>query len=185
MKKRFLALMMACCLFLPGCVKWVDYYTSYNFQGLEEFYWFHSDNKDQEELIKNGDIEFAKLGDVYVCPFIKDVTHEECGLFFYVYSLKMPKTQSLKITNVVLKDGKDTVLFESSNEYDIVLEYTEDDIQVGYLNVVDFVRSDDWCYDGGALTLSFQASADLAESKDYSYDVVIDIQKEPEFLTIT
>ena len=179
--KHFLVFILVLALFLAGCVQMVDSTTTFSVEGFEDFYAL-STAADKSGYIHEGKIEFAKLGNLYVCPFIKEVNHEECALFFYVYSLEDGINETVTIQDVVLsaKNGE-VVVYSETEPCALKFKKEEGSIQLGNFPGKVFKVTNDWFGDGIILNLSFRAEVEGndASEKTFSYDIKIIRNKRP------
>lgn len=173
--KKVILLVFVLVFIIAGCGRMVDTFKTFSIHGLEEFYDFYATAATKELIIREGKIEFARVGDLYVCPYIKEINHDECALFFYVYSLEDSSAEMVKISDVVLSTGNDMVLInDNDHSLSISLSVADKNIQLG-LSSIKFEATDTWLFNGNTLHLSFQAVVDkeMHDGKAFSYDIDI------------
>ena len=173
-KVFFLILVFVCVLSIAGCGQMTDTFKTFSVQGLAQFYDFYATEDTKESLIREGQIEFARIGDLYVCPYIKEVNYDECGLFFYVYALEDGGIETVTVSDVVLSAGNDMVLINGNDDLLITLHPSEESIQLG-MSKIEFESTDTWLFNGNTLQLSFRAEIDNGDvdAKEFSYNIEI------------
>ena len=185
MKKIFL-LICSLVLSITGCSQNVYSFSTFSIQGFDDFYNFRTTDDVRETYIREGKIEFARVDNLYVCPFIKEINYDECGLFFYVYALDAGSAETITICNIVLSALEDNVcVYTSSNEQTITLEKNDGNILLGTMTGISFKKSDTWLLSGNTLNLSFQATVGTEEVVEtvFSYDIRIIRNKRAKMIT--
>ena len=167
--------LLVICLSLAACKINSPSYTTFVIEGFDAFFSFNSSDEYRKNCIIDGKIEFAKLSNIYVCPFIKEINHDECGLFFYIYSHGNKIAESVTINNIdlVIKNNGESIFCNNAG-YSVSLENTNDNLVSGTVRCV-FETSEEWLYHGCVLNLSFHAETDdnAKESKEFSYEITI------------
>ncbi len=184
MKKVFL-LILAFAFVLAGCSRMTDTFKTFSTQGLEDFFGFYATTDTKESLIREGKIEFARIGDFYVCPFIKEVNYDECALFFYVYALEDCNAETITVSNIVLStDDNIDIINKNDDGLAIALSATGENIQLG-VSSIKFKATDTWLFNGNTLHLSFKAMVDNANVDRMNFSYNIDIIGNKSVVTIT
>ena len=160
MKTNILIFIIISLIFtFAGCKTIANSYTSFSIEEFDEFFNI-TEISEKESYIKSGNMDFAKIDDLIICPFIKETTHEECSLFLYVY------TTSNNRSNVTIN----SVSICSKNNIEILKELSEKDINefspatdgmlLSVTVISDFDKNKTWFYSGNELQLSLQISVD-------------------------
>ena len=169
-------IVLSWCLLFTGCGKNVDSFTTFSIQGFEEFYDFHTTSDVRKMYIREGKMEFARLNEFYVCPFIKEINYDECALFFYVYTLEDECTEIITISDIVLSSNKEeTFLYTNSSKQSVLLERESEDILVGKISDIEFKKTDSWFFNDNTLKLVFRVECgeEYTYSQNFSYDIRI------------
>ena len=159
-----------------GCGKMVNSYMSFSIDGFDNF--FNKTNiSDKETYIKDGNMEFARMGDTIICPFIKETTHEERSILVYVYKLN-ENSSSFTIDSVVLSTKNDVILCqEDLKNKTIKLTPVTDEMSFGSVVVSDFCKNEHWFYSGNELQLSLKITVNdgtdvTEENLDYAIKLI-------------
>jgi len=179
--RRIIPLLLAMLFCFVGCVETVDSFTIFSMEGFDPFFDFYTSQEKKNAYLESGGLEFARLGDVYVCPFIKETSHEECGLFFYIYSIENDSIESITISNInlIIQESGGSI-YKSNSDQSVLLEAPDDNYLQGTIKCY-FESSEEWLYKGNILKISFQATANgnTQESEEFSYDIKISFVKRP------
>ena len=171
MKLKCLCLLLILTLILAGCGQSVSSFATFSIEGFEQFFDFHATEQSRLAYISDGKIDFAKHGDIYICPFIKETTHDECSLFFYVYASEGTTVDIVNISDIVLSANQGNyVVFNAPEGQSLALK-KENGVLTGTLSGMNFKKEDEWFFNDNTLVLSFRATTD--HEKEFSYDVNI------------
>lgn len=172
-KKMCIAALFALLVVLSGCGKMVDSYMDFTIAQFDEF--LSASDDEIGNYLTSGKLDFAKTGDVFFVPFIKETTHEECTLFIYTYWTGSQK--DINITEISLVSQNDATIFTSDYAAsDIIIMRQEDALSEGVIEIGSFLKSEEWFSNGNKLYLSFSVSVSTEHgtiSKDYTYEVAL------------
>lgn len=173
MKRTYIAAILALLLILNGCGKMVDSYMIFSITQFDEF--LSASDGEKGDYLAKGKLDFAKTGDVFFVPFIKETTHEECTIFVYAYWCDSPK--EINITDISLVSQNDVTIFNGDSAVaDIELMWQEDALSEGVIQIGSFPKNENWFSSGNNLSLSFSVSVateDGTESNNYAYEVTL------------
>lgn len=173
MSKKIIAAILVFHIMLSGCGKMVDSYMEFSITQFEEFLSAADDQKG--DYLTEGKLDFAKTAEVFLVPFIKETTHEECTLFVYAYWTDSPK--EICITDISLISQNDvTIFYGDSAAEEIKIMWQKDALSEGVIEIGSFSKNEDWFSNRNNLVLSFSVSVstdDGTVSTDYVYEVTL------------
>lgn len=155
------------CMFM-GCGQRVKGYTSFSIDEYDEFFDLVSDS-DRENYIRKGNLDFSKIQDVILVPFVKETTHTECAIFLYGYSLNVNRT--VQVNYVMLTAPNGAVICEDiPTEQEMSWEPATDSMTKGILWLQTFEKDSSWFYNDSKLHLSIELVVE-GEPKVMSYEI--------------
>ena len=160
MKTNILIFIIISLIFtFAGCNNFVDSYTSFYIEEFDEFFNIKV-LSEKESYIKSGNLDFAKMDDLIICPFIKETTHEECTLFLYVYTISDIRS-NVTINSVNLCSKNNIEILKEFSEKDInEFSLVTDGMLLSTTVISDFDKNETWFYSGNELQLSLKISVD-------------------------
>jgi len=176
--KKFLLIVITVMLVFAavGCQKMANSYISFSIDEFDDFFDI-TDINAKESYIKNWNMEFAKIGNLIVCPFIKETTHEECSLLLYIYTIN-ENTSNATINGVRLSDKNGVVIYEEDSKTNTVELSTVTDEMLSSVTVIgEFDKNENWFYSGNELQLSRQITVEdkntiTEEHLDYTVKLI-------------
>ena len=167
------------------CIKIVDSYKTFYIQDFDTFFEDLSSEEDREEYLRKGKLELAKLGNVYLCPFMKESSHEECIVQLYVYSLDeeyQVTVTDVKITNsdntdLTVKPYKDVDLNELAE-----WEQVTDTMLMKRFNLGLVEMNENWFFDDNTFEIKVDVAINTGTdiiNKTLTYPVEIRGNKRP------
>ena len=172
MKRTYIAAILALLLILNSCGKMVDSYMVFSIAQFDEF--LSVSDGEKGDYLAKGKLDFAKTGDVFFVPFIKETTHEECTIFVYAYWSGSSK--DICITGINLVAQNDAAIFNDAAVTDTKIMWEEDTLSKSVFKIGSFPKSDDWFSNGNKLYLSYSVSVsteDGAVSNEYVFEVTL------------
>ena len=172
-KNKCIAAIIAVCVLISGCVRIVNSYMDFSIVQFEEFLATPDDQRDS--YLATGKLDYAKTGDVFFVPFIKETTHEECTLFVYTYWHDMPKEVYITDINLLDQNGVNLISCDfPSGEHKAMWQI--DALSEGVFTIGSFLLNDDWYFHHNQLSVSFSVSVSTEDDtvcNDYVYEVVL------------
>lgn len=173
MNKKIIATILVLHIILSGCGKMVDSYMDFSITQFEEFLSVSDDKKG--DYLTEGKLDFAKTAEVFLVPFIKETTHEECTLFVYAYWTDSPK--EIYITDISLVSQNDVTIFSGDSAVEnMKIMWQKDALSEGVIEIGSFSKNEDWFSNRNNIVLSFAVSISTDEgmvSTDYVYEVTL------------
>lgn len=171
--KGSIAMILAFLVILSGCGRMVDSYMDFTITQFEEF--LAASDEKKVDYVTEGKLDFAKTGEVYFVPFIKETTHEECTLFVYAYWTEPP--EEIAVTEISLVSPNDVTVFCGDFAAEnMEIMWQGDVLSEGVIEIGSFPKSEAWFSNGNQLCLSFCVSVSTAEGtvcSDYEYEITL------------
>lgn len=165
---------------LAGCYELIDSIKKFPIEEYKEFDGMDYIGKKFEEYILSGKLDFAKIEDIYILPFMKEYCEETTSILgLGVNAYTKQDIDGLVIDHLSLVDENGMVIFEESfpNNWKY---YENESIPMGELKIwhLDFATevTDDWGYHGNDLILNMQVSVQKGEqiiTRDISFHAEI------------
>ena len=153
MRKMIAILLSLIILLTTGC-QMADSYMLFSIEAFDAFQKLY-ENADKEAYLNDGKLDFAKVNDVAIVPFVKEISHEECALFVYAYTLTEQRFVGIDNITLVTQDGKKLVENLSGGQLQN-WENATDAMSYGFIKVANFALTEDWYTSGNKLMLSFR-----------------------------
>ena len=170
----FILLLIIC----VGCVGLTEGYKKFNIKGFEDFFSISS-VQEKEEYLDSGLLDFSKKNDIFLVPFLKESSHEECVLLLTAYSKNAKNKISLDKVTISTKDDIEISCIEEFGELEVLSDWSET-----MTLIASFKKSEEWFYDENELIVNIDATISNEESSTkahFIYNVSIVGYKGPEF----
>lgn len=163
-------LLLTACL-LCGCSKVVGGYPTYSIQEFDDF-WTLDEASAQEQYICDGNLNFAKVQNLIVVPFLKVSSHTETTLFLHIYSISEPPI-GLMFNYTLTSSNGETISAASGIETHIEWTQLTDNLKKGTIEVQSFTNDSNWFYDDNKLELLLEFNIDgIITSAAYEINII-------------